>query len=590
MTSRDVEGRPDRFTGVTTTATVSTRRGPVLEVLVFCVGMASLGAEIAAARLLAPWFGASTIVWANTIATVLVALSIGYAIGGRLADRNPTMAGLSRWVVLAAAMLALVPWVSGPLLRESTTAFAELSGGLFVGSLVGVGVLIAVPILLLGIVSPYAVRLKVDRVSEAGKVAGRLYAIGTIGSLTGTFLAALLLIPVVGTHRTFLLFALVLALAAMPGLGRAWIAGAIVAAVIAALLFVPVGTTKAASSYGKVIWEKETEYQYARVIQRPDGERMLELNEGLAVHSVYTPGQWLTGGYWDDLTVLPFAADHRPTRVAILGSAGGTTARAIAHYFPDVHVDAVEIDPDVTQVGRRLFDLRGRDITTHTADARPWLDAQKGRYDAILVDAYRQPYIPFYLATKEFFTEVRDHLNPGGVVAVNVGHPEQSPKLEQVLTATMGSAFGRNRVLRDRVDATNTMLLGTTGSVPPADRLRAAEHAGGRAGRRRPGGRPARARACAGAASTPTTRLRSSGWWTSRSPRSPAETVQRDTPRPMPGISHRGACSGVAARPTMCGWSLKTYRAPTTSGGRGWCWPRSTGPSATLRAGSTRDS
>ena len=116
----------------------------------FCVGMASLGAEIAAARLLAPWFGASTIVWANTIATVLVALSIGYALGGRLADRNPTMAGLSRWVVLAAALLALVPWVSGPLLRESTKAFAELSGGLFVGSLLGVGVLIAVPILLLG--------------------------------------------------------------------------------------------------------------------------------------------------------------------------------------------------------------------------------------------------------------------------------------------------------------------------------------------------------------------------------------------------------------------------------------------------------
>ncbi len=459
---------------MTTPTTTTGRRGPVLEVVVFCVGMASLGAEIAAARLLAPWFGASTIVWANTIATVLVALSVGYAIGGRLADRNPTMAGLSRWVVLAAATLALVPWVSGPLLRQSTTAFAELSGGLFVGSLVGVGVLIALPILLLGIVSPYAVRLKVDRVSEAGKVAGRLYAIGTIGSLTGTFLAALLLIPVVGTHRTFLLFALALALAALPGLGRRWVVGAVVAVVIAALLLVPVGATKAASSYGTVIWEKDTEYQYARVIQRPDGERLLELNEGLAVHSDYTPGQWLTEGYWDHMTVLPFAADHAPRRVAILGSAGGTTARAITHYFPGVHVDAVEIDPDITAVGRKLFDLRGRDITTHTADARPWLDAQRGRYDAILVDAYRQPYIPFYLTTKEFFGEVRDHLDPGGVVAVNVGHPEQSQKLEQVLTATMASVFGRSHVFRDPVDATNTMLLGTTGTLSPAVRLQSA--------------------------------------------------------------------------------------------------------------------
>jgi spermidine synthase len=364
--------------------------------------------------------------------------------------------------------------VSGPFLRQSTKAFAELSGGLFVGSLVGVGVLIAVPILLLGIVSPYAVRLKVDAVSDAGRVAGRLYAIGTIGSLTGTFLASLLLIPVVGTHRTFLLFALALALAALPGLGRRWALGAAVAVVIAALLVVPVGVTKAATSDGKVIWERETEYQYARVIERTDGERLLELNEGQAVHSLYRPGEWLTGGYWDEMTVLPFAAAHRPERIAILGSAAGTTARAIAHYFPDVHVDAVEIDPDVAAVGRRLFDLRGAGITTHTADARPWLVGQDGRFDAILVDAYRQPYIPFYLATKEFFAEVRDHLTPGGVVAINVGHPEQSDALEKVLTATVASAFGREHVRRDPVDATNTMLLATTDDLDPGARLEAA--------------------------------------------------------------------------------------------------------------------
>jgi spermidine synthase len=444
----------------------------LLEAVVFCVGMASLGAEIAAARLLAPWFGASTIVWANTIATVLVALSIGYALGGRVADRHPTMRGLSTVVVAAAALLALVPFVSGPFLHLSVTAFDELSGGLFVGSLLGVGVLIAVPVLLLGMISPYAVRLKVDQVEDAGRVAGRLYAVGTIGSLTGTFLAALLLIPVVGTHRTFLLFALVLALASLPGLGRRALAGAVVAVVIAALLVVPVGTTKSATSSGKVIWERETEYQYARVIQEPDGERLLELNEGLAVHSLYRPGQWLTGGYWDDMLVLPFSGAHRPERVAILGSAAGTTARAMAHYFPGVRIDAVEIDPDVTEVGRRLFDLRGRSITTHAADARPWLEAQHTTYDAILVDAYRQPYIPFYLTTREFFDAVRDHLTPGGTVAINVGHPEQSDRLEKVLSATLRASFGDDRVWRDRVDETNTMVLGTTSDEDPAVRLR----------------------------------------------------------------------------------------------------------------------
>src|SRR5689334_24919160 len=111
-----------------------------LEILVFVVGASSLGAEIAAARLLAPWFGASTIVWANTIATVLVALSIGYAIGGRLADRNPTMQGRARWLLAAAALLALVPFLSSPLLRRSANAVDSLPVGLLIGPLLVVGV------------------------------------------------------------------------------------------------------------------------------------------------------------------------------------------------------------------------------------------------------------------------------------------------------------------------------------------------------------------------------------------------------------------------------------------------------------------
>ena len=332
----------------------------LLEIVVFCVGLSTLGAEIAAARLLAPWFGASTIVWANTIATVLVALSIGYAIGGGLADRNPTMSGLASLVVVAAVLLAVVPFVSGPFLGQSVTAFEELSGGLFLGSLVGVGVLIALPLLLLGMVSPYAVRLKLEQVGNAGKVAGRLSAISTIGALVGTFSAALLLIPLIGTQRSFLLYALILALVVIPTLGRRWLIPAVVAAVIAGLMFIPVGLTKTVTTNGEVIWEKETEYQYARVIEDSDGERVLELNEGQAVHSIYREDEYLMGGYWDSMFVLSFAGEHPPKSVVNLGSAAGTVARGLDHYFPDITVDAVEIDPDVTEVGRELFDFHGR--------------------------------------------------------------------------------------------------------------------------------------------------------------------------------------------------------------------------------------
>jgi spermidine synthase len=439
-----------------------------IQIVAAVVGAASLGAEIAAARLLAPWFGASTIIWANTIATVLVALSAGYWVGGRLADRDPTMAGLSRLVLGAAALLAIVPFIAGPFLRVSVDALDRVEAGAFIGSLLAVLILVATPVLLLGAVAPYAVRLSVRTVEEAGRVAGRLYAISTLGSLAGVFLAALVLIPLVGTRRTFLTFALALALVAVPALGRRFVLAPLA---LAALLAIPVGTVKATGG-ARVIWDSETEYQYARVVQEIDGERRLELNEGEAVHSVYRPGAYLTGHYWDEMLVLPFAARADPPRsVAILGNAAGTTARAFGHFFPRTRVDGVEIDGELSDVGRRLFDLRGPNLHLHTADARPFLRRAGRRWDLVVIDAYRQPYIPFYLATREFFALVRDHLEPGGMVAINVGHPEGSDHLEKVLSATMADVFGT--VLRDPSQRTNVMLVGTDARAS-AGALRAA--------------------------------------------------------------------------------------------------------------------
>src|SRR3954470_7571400 len=266
---------------------------PPLPLLVFAVGTGSLGAEIAAVRLLSPYFGASTIVWANTIGVVLVALSVGYWLGGRPADRHPPMRGLCLLALTAAVLLALVPFVADPLLSVGVDALDQVSAGAFVGSLAAVLVLVAVPVLLLGAVSPYAIRLAVSKVEEAGTVAGRLYATSTAGSLLGTLLSALVLIPLVGTRRTFLIFALAISLVAIAGL-RPLRRYALAPAAIAALIALPVGTLKAQTTDGRVIYETETEYQYARVIERPDGVRLLELNEGQAEHSHYDPRSVLT--------------------------------------------------------------------------------------------------------------------------------------------------------------------------------------------------------------------------------------------------------------------------------------------------------
>ena len=447
----------------------STRDFPPLGLLVFVVGSASLGAEIAAARLMAPFFGASTIVWANTIGVVLVSLSVGYWLGGRFADRHPNKQGLCALVLLAALAVGLIPFAADPFLDVSVDALDRVSAGAFIGSLVAVTVLVAPPVMLLGAVSPYALRLAVERVEESGTVAGRLYAISTFGSLVGTFASALVLIPLIGTRRTFLVFGLACAAVAVTGVGRR--AAIAVPATIVALLALPVGTIKATND-GVVLEEADTQYQYARVVEKPDGERRLELNEGQAVHSLYRPGSYLTGDYWDEFLVLPFAATGRaPRKVAILGNAAGTTARALGRYFPRTEVDAVEIDPELTRLGRRWFDLRNPRMSVIHEDARPYLRRTDEHYDVIIVDAYRQPYIPFYLTTREFFELARDRLRAGGVVVVNEGHPEGQADLEKVMSATMDDVFAT--VLRDPSEDTNTMILATDG-VASSGRLRRA--------------------------------------------------------------------------------------------------------------------
>ena len=441
-----------------------------LYALVFVVGISTLGAEIAAARLMAPFFGASTIVWANTIGVVLVALSIGYWLGGRLGDRYPSRHSLCLAMMGAALMLALVPLVAQPFFDISVSALDEIEAGAFVGSLFAVLALIAIPVGLAGTCAPWAIRLAVPDVEHSGRVAGRLYAISTVGSLLGTMLAALVLIPLVGTQRTFLAFALLLAIVAAAGLG--WRAAAAPVAVAAAMA-IPVGTVKATDE-GTVIFETDSEHQYIRVIEQPDGDRALELNEGQATHSLYRPGSFLTGDVWDGYLVAPFTAlDRPPERIAVLGNAAGTTARAYGHYFPETQVDGVEIDPELERVGLEYFDMgSNQNLSVHNEDARPWLRRSEGGFDVIMVDAYRQPYIPFYLATREFFELARDRLAPGGAVVVNAGHPEGNDDLEKVLSATMAEVF--ETVLRDPIESTNTLLIGTDSPASTANLSRAA--------------------------------------------------------------------------------------------------------------------
>ncbi|MGH3104349.1 MAG: spermidine synthase [Gaiellaceae bacterium] len=411
-----------------------------LSALVFGAGTGTLATEICASRLLAPYFGSSTIVWANLIGLVLLALSVGYWLGGRLADRRPDPRLLGALVLAAAVLVAAIPFVTQPFLDVTAGGLDELSAGAVIGSFFATLLLFAPPVLLLGMVSPFAIRLAIDSVGSAGTVAGRLYALSTAGSLLGTFLSALVAIPLVGTQRTLLCSAAVLALTGSILLGRRWL---LLALGLAALLALPPGAVKASAG---LVYEHESPYQFIQVRER-DGVRRLYLNEGIAVHSLWRADTVLTGGVWDTFLAVPLLLDRPPERLAVLGNAGGTIARAFGAIWPDVAIDGVEIDPAVTDAGYRYFGQGENErLVTHDADARPFLRRTDRRYDLVYADAYHQPYVPFYLATQEFFRLVRERLRPNGIVALNVATVPGDRKLVRELAGTLATVFPEVRV------------------------------------------------------------------------------------------------------------------------------------------------
>lgn len=430
-----------------------------LGALVFLAGAGSLATEIAASRLIAPSFGSSTVVWANLIGVVLAALAAGYWLGGRVADRwpEPTLLG---WIVVAAAVLvAATPFVARPFLDSVSAGLDEVSAGTAVGSFFAVVLVFAPPVVLLGAVAPFAIRLAVTDVATAGVVAGRLYALSTVGSLVGTFVPALVTIPWIGSRRTLLAIAVLLALAGALLAGRRAL---LVAAGAAGLSLLSPGAITADAG---VLWEEESAYQFVQVVERPDGSRVLHLNEGVAVHSVWRPGDVLTGGEWDAPLAVPGLIGRPLRRVAILGNAGGTTARALGRYYPAAEVDGVELDPAVTRAGRRFLGLGDNPrLTVHHSDARPYLRASRARYDLIVVDAYRQPYVPFYLATREFFRLVRQHLAPQGVVVLNVATVPGDDRLADGVGGTL--AVELPQVLSWPALRFNTFLVGLEQALP----------------------------------------------------------------------------------------------------------------------------
>jgi spermidine synthase len=433
---------------------------------VFVSGMTTMAAEFGAARLLGNIFGTSTPVWAVIIGLILVYLTAGYFIGGRWADRSPhprTMFSILAW---GAFTLGIVPYIASPVLRLAANAFDNLQVGILAGAFVGVLVLFTIPITLFGMISPFAIRLLMENTEKAGNVSGTIYGISTIGSFIGTFLPTLLLIPTIGTTRTFLVFSVFLLCVALAGLVLS--AGRKNAIPFLLMIMGLVGAAFLGNAGGikksnGQIYESESAYNYIQVLEF-NGTRYLRLNEGQGIHSEYNPQTLAYGGPWQQFLVGPFFYADRQLkdvgRIAIVGLAAGTTARQATAIFPKVVIDGFEIDPKIVDVGREYFDMNMPNLNVIIQDGRWGLASSLEKYDLICVDAYRPPYIPPHLTTQEFFQIAANHLNPDGVLAINVGRSPGDRRLIDGLGTTLGTIFSSIYVM-DIPNTFNSMIYAT---------------------------------------------------------------------------------------------------------------------------------
>lgn len=433
-------------------------------------GAVVMALEILSSRVLAPHFGNSVYVWGSIISVFLAALSIGYLWGGRLADRHPSMAALGRLIALAAAFQALLLWVGTPL----TAWFGELTGATPAGTLLAASVLFGPASVLLGTVSPYAVRLAIHDLGKVGNTAGRLYALSTLGSLAGTLGCTFLLIPFLELRQGIGLLALLTAttaLFALAGAFRTERAASLLAAVLV-LACVPAVFAKVRLK-GDIIYERVTPYQ-TLVVHERGTVRVLESDRVRQAAVDLTDGDpALPYVRW---SALALAFNPQMERALLLGLGGGTAAGYLQRRIPGLRIDSVDIDPAVPDVAQRflLFKPRPGDRVM-VSDARSFLRGSEEKWDVIFSDTYIGLSVPFHLTTVEFLDEAKRHLTPDGVFMLNLAAGLNDP-FSQAMYNTVRDRFQSVYLFRVRGAANVVVLATEQPAVQPAQlALRARE-------------------------------------------------------------------------------------------------------------------
>lgn len=402
--------------------------------LVFVGGGVLMALEIISSRLLSPHFGSSVYVWGSIISTFLAALSLGYTVGGRLADRYPHLRALGR-LLIGAALFQAILLVSG---EDLVAWLGEVTGGSPVGTLLTTAVLFGPLTVLLGMVSPWAIRIAAHDLGDLGHTAGRLYAVSTAGSLVGTLAATFLLIPylqlaqILGLLLGITALTGALALADEPRREALPIGLALVLTVLVAVRMQPVTT------FEDVIYRRITPYQTLEVVER-EGARFLVSDNTLQAGIRLADGSPALSY----ARLMPMAAVFKPDldNALLLGMGAGNSAYMLRRVFPELEVDYVDIDPAVPQVATRFLEFtEGPNDRIHIRDARRFLATTDRQWDFILIDTYIGRSVPFHLTTTEFFRLVKARLAPDGVLVLNLASGLEQP-FPKAIARTLSDHF-----------------------------------------------------------------------------------------------------------------------------------------------------
>jgi len=411
--------------------TAGRRRWFGLRLLVFWCGAVVMAFELAGSRVLEQYFGSTIFVWGSLIGMVMAALSLGYFFGGALADRFPRLLVLAGIVSAAGLLLLAARLIAAPVC-EPIQAATNLGPRLkpFLCSTA----IFFLPSVLLGMVSPFAIRLTTEAVRTVGTTAGRLYALSTLGSLFGTFFTAFFLIAVMGVSS--ILLCLGVSLVVMAGLGI-WLsgsgreAGAIPVIVLGSfvaliLALVPASPILQLDGDETLIDEAHSFYNHVVVTEKAwyNGEPARCLRFGPYVQSSIRLGtpRVVPGTTYTELIYLPFLFRRNIQDVLIIGGGGGVVARMFQEDYPHGRITVVEIDGEVVRMAKKHFGLKeSEQLECVVADGRGYLRTTPKRFDLIILDAYSiGGRVPAHLVTKEFHQTVRSKLKPGGVVLSNL--------------------------------------------------------------------------------------------------------------------------------------------------------------------------